>query len=224
LTIVPWTIRNAIEVHHFIPVSDETGITLVGTYNPNSAAFPSVPYKWRFFWLIPEDHHLMETAGDYTEPALSAKLESQALHYIGDHPFAPLSAAFHNTLRMFELEGSFAWRASANALDIPTWKAHVGVVAFWVLCLFALAGIFTRAARAAPRWIWGVPLLYALSIVFVNVETPRFRAPVDPFLILLAACAIAAAIEWLLAAARRSRARAPAGNSATGAVTRFRAL
>lgn len=208
LMIVPWTIRNAIEVHHFIPVSDETGITLVGTYNPNSAAFPSVPYKWRFFWLIPEDKHLMKTAGDYTEPALGAKLESQALNYIGDHPSAPLAVAYHNTLRMFELEGSYAWHASAYALDIPKSNARVGVAAFWVLCVFALAGIFTRVARAAPRWIWWVPVLYALSIVFVNVETPRFRAPIDPFLILLAACAIAAGAQRLIAARRTSRATA----------------
>jgi 4-amino-4-deoxy-L-arabinose transferase-like glycosyltransferase len=38
LTIAPWTIRNALVLHKFIPVSDETGITLVGTYNPASAA------------------------------------------------------------------------------------------------------------------------------------------------------------------------------------------
>ncbi len=43
--------------------------------------------------------------------------------------------------------------------------------------------------RAAPKWVWVVPLLLALSVVLVNVETPRFREPVDPFLILLAAAA-----------------------------------
>src|SRR5262249_29756983 len=35
--IAPWTIRNANELHHFVPVSTETGITLVGTYNATSA-------------------------------------------------------------------------------------------------------------------------------------------------------------------------------------------
>ena len=45
--IAPWTIRNADELHRFVPVSDETGITLVGTYNPASAAQRPVPYKWR---------------------------------------------------------------------------------------------------------------------------------------------------------------------------------
>lgn len=206
LTVIPWTIRNAIEVHHFVPVSDETGITLVGTYNPTSAAFSPVPYKWRFFWQIPEDRHLVKTVGRYTEPALSAKLESQALNYVGDHPSAPLAVAYHNTLRMFELEGTTAWHASAFALDIPTHNAGIGVIGFWIVCILALAGIATRAARAAPRWIWWLPVLYGLSIVFVNVETPRFREPIDPFLIMLAACALAAAGRWLVTTLRTSRA------------------
>jgi Dolichyl-phosphate-mannose-protein mannosyltransferase len=206
LMILPWTIRNAIELHHFIPVSDETGITLVGTYNPTSAAYSAVPYKWRFFWKIPEDQHLVKTVGQYTEPALSSKLQSQALSYIGDHPFSPLAVAFHNTLRMFELEGTRAWHASAIALDIPYANARTGVVAFWLLCLLALAGIATSAARSAPRWIWWLPVLYAVTIVLINVETPRFREPIDPFLILLAACAVVTGFTRLVTALRTSRA------------------
>lgn len=194
LAVLPWTIRNAVEMHHFVPVSDETGITLRGTYNPNSAA-SSVPYKWRFFWLIPADQDLRNTAGRYTEVQLGAKLESRALDYIRAHPTAPLDVAFHNTLRMFELEGSYAWRASAFAIDLHTGIAELGVGAFWILCIVALLGIPTRCARGAPRWIWWVPVLYWLSITFVNVETPRFREPIDPFLLLLAGCALEAGLR-----------------------------
>ena len=195
LTILPWTIRNTAELHHFVPVSDETGITLRGTYNPDSAAFGPVPYKWRFFWQIPQDQDLRRTAGRYDEVQLGDKLQSRALDYIEDHPTAPVQAAFHNTLRMFELEGTFAWQASAAAIGLHDNVARTGVIAFWVLCLLALAGAFTPVARAAPRWIWWLPVLYALSIVFVNVETPRFREPIDPFLILLGACAVATALR-----------------------------
>ena len=195
IPIVPWTIRNSSQLHHFVPVSDETGITLRGTYNPESAAFEPVPYKWRFFWKIPQDQDLRHTAGRYDEVQLGDKLQSRALDYIGAHPTAPLQAAFHNTLRMFELEGEFAWKASAAAIGLQDKVARTGVAAFWLLCLLALAGAFTPVAREAPRWIWALPLLYALSIVFVNVETPRFREPIDPFLILLGACAVASALR-----------------------------
>ena len=193
VTIGPWTIRNAIELHRFVPVTDETGITLVGTYNRASASNSRVPYKWRIYYGIPGERRLIQQAGQLSEPVLSSKLESQAFHYIGQHPLAPLSVIYHNTLRLLELEGSFAWRASAGAIDLPEQTAKLGVLSFWLLCLLALAGVFTRAARAAPRWIWLVPVLLWLSVAVINAETPRFREPIDPFLVLLAACAVAAA-------------------------------
>jgi 4-amino-4-deoxy-L-arabinose transferase-like glycosyltransferase len=193
LTIAPWTVRNAIVLHRFTPISDETGITLAGTYNPVSAHDAHLPYGWRLY-LYGEPHHRL------SEPALSGRLTSRALHYIGEHPAAPVQVAFHNTLRMFELEGSIAWETSAASIDLPRGTAEIGVISFWLLCLLALPGTFTLVARQAPRWLWLVPVLYALSIVFVNVETPRFRLPIDPFLILLAACAIGTAVARLTGA------------------------
>jgi len=204
LTIVPWTIRNAVALHAFIPVSDETGITLVGTYNPASAAFEPVPYKWRLYIGIPGEHDLIKQSRHLTERQLGDKLQAQALHYITKHPAAPLQAAFHNTLRLFELEGSYAWNASAKAIGLHTGVARVGVFSFWAMCALAIAGLFAPAVRRGPKWIWAIPLLLGLSVVLVNVETPRFREPIDPFLVILGACAIAALVQ-------RLRGRAPVG-------------
>lgn len=139
-----------------------------------------------------------------TAPESSDRLLSQALRYIRDNPLAPLDAGYHNTLRLLELEGSYAWRASATAVGLTTGVARVGVISFWVLLALAAAGTITRAARSVPRWFWAIPVLLALTVELVNVETPRFRAPVDPFLIVLAACAIATARSS--AAQRRRRA------------------
>ena len=197
LTILPWTIRNAVELHSFIPVSDETGITLVGTYNPLSANNHQVPYKWRLYAKLPQDRALVRQERHLTEPELGDKLQSQAFSYIGDHPFAPLSVAFHNTLRMFELEGSFAWRASASAQGIQLSTAQVGVIGFWILCALALAGAATRLVRKAPLWVWSVPILLMITVVLVNMETPRFREPIDAFLILPASCALATLVARL---------------------------
>ena len=86
----------------------------------------------------------MRTAGRYTEVALGDKLQSQALSYIGDHPLAPLAVGFHNTLRMFELEGSYAWHASALAIGLhgggrPDRRGRV-----LGRLLLALLGLLTR--------------------------------------------------------------------------------
>ena len=135
--------------HRFIPVSDETGITLVGTYNAASAADPHIPYKWRLFYGIRRPR---------TSPAASprpAGRPSSAIgcvpgpRYISAHPSSPLQAGYHNLLRMLELEGSDAWHASAAAVGLSVATARRGVIGFWIIAVLALAGLFTRAARAS---------------------------------------------------------------------------
>ena len=118
LTLAPWTIRNAIVLHRLIPVSDETGITLVGTYNPTSAADSRVPYKWRLYNVIPGERRLTLATPHLSELKLNDRLLSHALHYIGDHPFSPFAVAYYNARRLFALDGSFAWHASAAAIGL----------------------------------------------------------------------------------------------------------
>jgi 4-amino-4-deoxy-L-arabinose transferase-like glycosyltransferase len=215
ITVSPWTIRNSEELHRVIPVSDEIGITLAGTYNSVSAADTQIPYKWHLYYSFPEDRGLVRNRHRLTETELSDRLTTQAFNYIDAHPVSPLAAAYHNSLRLLELEGSFAWHASAAAVNLPTSTAQVGVISFWILCLIAIAGAFTRIARRAPRWLWAVPLLIAISVVLVNAETPRFREPIDPFLILLAACAIATVVDRLRGSpVRRDLDAAPATGGA----------
>jgi hypothetical protein len=208
LTIAPWTIRNALDLHSFVPISDETGITLVGTYNPASAAYRPVPYKWRFVAGIPGESKRLGNTHRFTESELSGRLTSQALSYIGHHPAAPVAAGFHNTIRMLELEGTFAWKASAKAQGLSASVAHTGVISFYVLAVLALLGTITARARRTPKWIWAAGVLMWLSAVLVNMETPRFREPVEPFLVLLAACALATAAARMRAGTPLRR-RAP---------------
>jgi 4-amino-4-deoxy-L-arabinose transferase-like glycosyltransferase len=204
VTIAPWTIRNAVVLHRFVPVSDESGITLVGTYNPISASNTRIPYGWRLY--LPRF-----ARSRVSEPELASRLLSSAARYVRAHPLAPLKAAFHNTLRLLELEGSFAWRSSAASIGLSRSTAEVGVISFWILLMLALGGICTTAWRAVPKWVWFVPVLLALSVVLVNAETPRFREPLEPFLILPAACAV-------LALAGRLR-RTPIGGEARPILT-----
>jgi 4-amino-4-deoxy-L-arabinose transferase-like glycosyltransferase len=214
LTVTPWLVRNGVVMDRFIFITDEAGITLRGTYNSASAANRPVAYKWRIFYGIPGERPLIAREGRLTEPELSSRLESQALHYIADDPLSPFEVAYHNSLRLLELEGESAWRASAQAQSLPRGMADAGVICFWIMGVLALVGAFTHRVRAAPPWVWAVPLLLWLTVVLVNAETPRFREPIDAFLILSAACALAAAP----AAVRRRLHRPPVGRQRGAAV------
>ena len=88
-----------------------------------------LPYKWRL--LLARSRRTRRCAGRagrYDEVQLGDKLQSRALDYIGAHPLAPLGVGFHNTLRMFELEGSFAWHASDAAIGLPARRGAHRVV------------------------------------------------------------------------------------------------
>jgi hypothetical protein len=100
--------------------------------------------------------------------------------------------AFDNTLRLLELEGTRAQAYSARSVGLKYGEARVAAYCFWVLLILAIGGLFTRAVRTVPRWLWLVPLLMWLSVVLVNAETPRFREPLEPFVIMSAACALVA--------------------------------
>ena len=71
-----------------------------------------------------------------------------------------------------------------------------------MFAVLAIAGSFTRLARRAPWYLWAFPALMYLSVVFLVIETPRYRTPLDPFIVLLAALAVVT-VAHRVAAARR---------------------
>jgi 4-amino-4-deoxy-L-arabinose transferase-like glycosyltransferase len=192
VTIAPWIVRNAVELHSFVPISDESGVTLAGTYNPTSAHATDPPWKWIFFESIPADRQIAREAPRLTETALDSKLEGRALRYIARHPAAPLEVAGDNTLRLLELEGSRAWKASAASVGLPIALARIGVYGFWILGVLALIGLLSPWRRLVPGWMWATFGMLWLISVLVNAETPRFRQPLEPLILVLAACGLAA--------------------------------
>lgn len=191
LAISPWTIRNAIEVGSFVPVSTESGETLAGTYNRVSDRNRVNPAAWR---LVRDTEWRRIKSRGYDSVTLDKKLRGAALDYVRAHPLYPLKVAFWNARRLLDLEGQTRWRFEGRTIDVEPGWADAGVYAFWLTSLIAIAGLLDRRVRRtltrAPRAIWLAPALLVLSALFVIGETPRFRAPVDPFLVLGAAAAL----------------------------------
>ena len=115
------------------------------------------------------------------------------------------------TLRMFELGGLDWSRHTASTISVTAGWANAGVICFWVFALLALAGAFTKLARRTPLFVWMVPVLLYLSVVFLVVETPRYRTGIDPFIVMLAALALRRALPGAAGRARPrpDRARCP---------------
>ena len=191
LVVTPWTIRNARELHAFVPVSTQFGTALAGTYNTVAMNDPVNPGAWRSLRRIPEYAPLSANFRTTNEAVREKRLRTAGEDFIRAHP-AYLGTVFYwNTRRMFDL-ASMTWsRHTASTISVgPDW-ADRAVYCFWIFLALAIFGAWRRPQ--APWWLWLVPLFMFLSVVFTAAETPRYRAPIDPFIIFLAAIALSAA-------------------------------
>jgi Dolichyl-phosphate-mannose-protein mannosyltransferase len=203
LTIAPWTVRNAVQMHAFIPVSDFVGSWVAGTYNDQARADKDHPGSSQTF-----------VAGEFDdldgvpEVERQRELTRRGLDYAADHPGYVAQVLLHNTMRLLNLEGSSWWRRQGRTMSLPVWAADAAAYAFYALALLALAGALTPAARRAPAWLWLAPILLFASVLFAG-SALRYRAPIEPFLALLAALA-------LTARTRRQPLPAPGSNDPAG--------
>jgi 4-amino-4-deoxy-L-arabinose transferase-like glycosyltransferase len=206
LVVAPWTIRNAVVLHSFIPVSDEAGGTLAGTYNSVSADDSAAPAFWHLLSQIPQYQNETRTLTSGPEAPFQSKLVHLALQYAQRHPLYPLKVALYNTMRLFGFNSLALSDFTATDAGISSpGVANAGVYSFWVVCAMALAAGLSRRVRSrVPGFVWLAPGLLFLSIVFVNTEAPRLRLPIDPFVLLLAGAGMAAiARRWTVSKAAR---------------------
>ena len=216
--IAPWTIRNAIELHAFVPIATSLGNTLAGTYNSRSA-HGSPPARW----LSPS--HRPEYRAIYRKlplasPAQDGALRRRAFQYIEDHPGYLLTVGVWNTAHLAGFTQLEYALADARRERLPAWSVYAQNYAFWALALLAIVGAFTRRAREAPLWLWAVPLGLFVTVIWAGTGSPLYREPADPFLILLAACGCEVALTRRAPGrgaragyglhSRRGRRRAPA--------------
>jgi 4-amino-4-deoxy-L-arabinose transferase-like glycosyltransferase len=190
VVIAPWTVRNAAAFHAFVPVSTELGGTIAGTYNATAKADRVFPASWKLAWDDPTlNQVLVRHRG---EEERDQAFRAAALRYVRAHPGYPLEVAYWNTRRLFGLTGARWWRFSGHTLGLGPGVSVAAAI--WLLPFLALvvAGALTAAARRAPVFLWVVLAIVLAPPVLVIAEL-RFRAPVDAFVILLAALALGSA-------------------------------
>ena len=195
MTVSPWTIRNAIVFDRFIPVSTQLGSALAGTYNDQARLDKENPASWRAIRHLPDYREFYSRLQQTPEPEAEDYLNKRAKEYIREHPGYVATVAWWTSRRMLDLGGLDWSRHTASTISVgPRW-ANAGVFCFWIFAVLALLGAFTKQARRTPFFVWLIPLLLYLSVVFLVVETPRYRTGIDPFVVMLAALALRRALQ-----------------------------
>ena len=125
-----------------------------------------------------------------------------------------------NTLRVFDIRHDTAFKPGfqatfLQALGDGRLASRAVPASVYALLVLALLGVVAQLARGAtvaraPWYLWAVPVLMVLPAIGVY-GLARYRSPVDPFLVILAAIGLVSVYERLTA---RTRYGAAAGEPA----------
>lgn len=192
LVITPWTIRNAVVFHRFVPVTTETGFTMIQLFNPQAAADDAQNQFW-----LPGLRRIFRNRS-LNEAAIDARLTARAVGFASGHPAYAVKAVAINTLRTLSLwsgryTGFFSYGGNGLSWSAP-FRALVDLAIYPVYLLAALALLVRLRGRQAPRIplvFWLVPLVLVVASG-AAAGASRYRAPADPFFLMLAAAGAAA--------------------------------
>jgi 4-amino-4-deoxy-L-arabinose transferase-like glycosyltransferase len=203
LIVGPWTIRNAVVEHAFIPISLQDAAAY-GTFNPDSANDPVFPYAWRP--LSPSTRAFYDPAHPLSDAKFRSRLNSFTRRYIRDHPTSLLEAFFWNGLsRLWDIRRQSRALVGVSYEGSDRFLIKAGLDMYYVLLPLALAGLLiARRRRALVLGVIAIAL--ALSVISTVDSGTRYRAPLEPLIVIFAGSA-------LLAGYDRRRARRAAWGS-----------
>jgi hypothetical protein len=188
LTVAPWTIRNAIVLDAFVPVSNNANWTLASAHSPNAnGGEVQTPPSW--------------TPKGLPEAERAKAIRHHALVWAVHHPFKELGLIPRRLIALNQGSGG-SIRGWLNAGPRYQWQLGTSSVLVFVVLGDAFGYFLLFAALAAlvllgPRRLWqmhpamqGVLAYMALCLANYGVVYYgqwRYRIPMEPFMILLAA-------------------------------------
>ena len=207
LVVVPWTIRNAVRLHAFVPISNNIGTAVDGA-NCDLTYSGSQIGLWRETFSqfgasarrLPQAQACFEGFDigrrGFEEAEVANKHRSDGIRYARDHlSRAPLVV----TVRELRTWGLYAPRQQIDFESLegrPKRWQGVGTVMYWVLLPLAAVGVVLLIRRRVRVW----PLLSAGVVVALTTALTygqqRFRVAAEPSLVVLAAVSAAAVVGY----------------------------
>ncbi len=200
--IAPWTIRNYKVTHSLVPVAVGDGKVLLGAYNYETA---DPNYQHGYYagvWIIPSEatpwvaSQFPLSCAKSCEVARDNAYKAAALQWIEGHlSYMPF---------MFGQHFMDTWQVVPQEADLATNRfpdrdsSHFVVTMMETITPIVFALALLGLVVTSERWrdllfiYFMILLMLAQNVVYYGI--PRFRAPIEPMLILLAS----GAVWWLV--------------------------
>jgi hypothetical protein len=202
IALVPWTVRNYRVFGKIIVLRSNFGLELWLGNNPN------VPDTWSP-WLHPNDSR--EEADKYQRMGEIAFMEAkqrEAIAFMRTHPADTL----HFMFRRFIDNWLAITDNPADAWSASPWYLKAFVVLNLLFSVFTLLGaLFVNRTKPLDAFPYLMVLLIFPLVFYVTHSSLRYRFPMDPIMMVLAAFGVAYPISlWNERTARQREAAAPA--------------
>ena len=186
--ITPWTIRNAVELHAFIPISTSSGTVLRIGHGPDSIGM----HKWsedeiggfRMWQSLENPEWEVQGYREYTRLAITyavthprRELELAGLKVFNLYRADRASLDWLETLGTTPIEPQALRRALPWLMDFP----------YYVMLFAAVASVPLWLRRDARRWLLvNVVVLWTMFHIVFNAE-PRYHVPLYPIFAIVVA-------------------------------------
>jgi 4-amino-4-deoxy-L-arabinose transferase-like glycosyltransferase len=188
LTIVPWTVRNAITMNAFIPISTNGADDLCIGHNPGATGA---------FAFYGDCLDIKGLKGGEREVKRERKNTREALHYAWTNPRRELWLLGQKALYTYDgdYEAVDAVEAYGHARFLPSGLRsglkHVSDGYFWIVVLLGIAGLPFLARGRDPKRLFVLLSLVAMALApLVFFGDVRFHVPASPLFAIAAAIAI----------------------------------
>jgi 4-amino-4-deoxy-L-arabinose transferase-like glycosyltransferase len=186
--VAPWTVRNAVVMHGFVPISMQDA-ALYGTFNAQSAHDPIWPYAWRDD--PPSVTDLFDPRHPLPDVVLRSRLIHRGLSYISAHPSSLPEAFFWNGLsRLWDIRRRSRSLAEVRFEGRSRLVTNLGLDAYAVLLPLALLGLW-RVRRNRALVLGVLAIAFGAAVVFTADSGTRYRATIEPLIAVLACAGVA---------------------------------
>ncbi|HET9077292.1 MAG TPA: glycosyltransferase family 39 protein [Acidimicrobiales bacterium] len=218
LVVGPWVAFNTVRFSRPVLITDSFGVTLAVANCDQAWNGPFAGY----WWMPCAQAAVAGVPGD--EPAVGAVATRRALDYVGSHLGDLPRVEMDRLGRTFGLYRPFQQiNLDVHIESRPRLWAWVGLWSYYGLAALAPFGAWALKRRGVPLFPMVAILVDVGLASLVALGQTRFRAPLEPVLVLLAATAVCAAAGRLrnprTGAARRpgsAGCREPSGPTSAG--------
>lgn len=186
--MTPWSVRNYLVFHKFVPVRSNFGLELWLGNNPE------VPDTWAGYLHPTNDRKEAAKYVSMTEIPYMAEKQSEALAFMRSHPVDTSRFIF----RRFENNWMGTWDAPADEWRFLPLTDKLTLI--WN-CLFSLLALSGTLALNRTKHEYSLPFtltLLVFPVLFYATHTDdRYRHPIDPIMCLLAVFALSQTVAYL---------------------------